>query len=492
MTSAGPDVSLGQMFLTHAARVPDRPAYRVNVAGALVEVSYSDARRRVESVAAGLLTIPGGLPAGAAVGIFANTRVEWLLSDFAALCVGAITVPVYASLLAPEVGYIHVDAAIEVCIVEGKAQLDKVRAIRDGFSFLEQRYTKDQIKLRHIVVMDPAGIEPAADWESFAALEERGRNQLGATSALRAERLATTKRDDVATYTYTSGTTGAPKGVIQTHGNWLSTLEIAADLGIFTDRTRISGVFLFLPLAHAFGRMMGFGGPFFDAVVVLASVDTLLDDLARSRPGFVPSSPRMYEKMYAKIMSGVAGAPKHRQALFNWALDCGKRTLPYRQRGRRLPPLLAAEHKLADRLVLSQIRARLGLDRCDVMLTGASPIARAVHEFFMASGLTLIEAYGMTETTPGISANVPGKWKLGTVGPLLRHVKLKFDVDGEICVKGPSITRGYLNRPDANADAFDWDGWLHTGDIGEMDAEGFLRITDRKKDLIKTLSLIHI
>jgi long-chain acyl-CoA synthetase len=194
----------------------------------------------------------------------------------------------------------------------------------------------------------------------------------------------------------------------------------------------------------------------------------------------------MYEKIYARLMSGVAAAPPRRQKLFAKAIEIGKRTIPYRQKHQPLPLVLRAQHLIADKLVLSKIRARLGLDRTESMLTGSAPLAPAVHEFFFAIGLTLIEAYGLTETCPGISANRPDHWKLGTVGPLLKNVQLKMESDGEICVKGPNVTRGYLNRDDANAEAFDKDGWFHTGDIGELDSDGFLRITDRKKDLLKT------
>ena len=482
----GKDTSLAQMFFDRCRDAGPRAALRVKQGAGFVDVSFAAQARRVEVVAAGLLSIEGGLAAGATVGIFAGTRAAWLVADFAALSLGAITVPIYATLLTPEVGYLHVDACIDVVFCEGKEQLEKVRAMREGFRFLDTDYGKERVKLRHIVVIDPRGVEPASDWESLQDLEARGEREL---SSLRPERERRTKaltRDDIATYSYTSGTTGAPKGVIQSHGNWLSILDVASDMGIFTDGTRDTGVFLFLPLAHAFGRLMGFGAAYFQAVLVLSAMETLLDDLTGTRPGFVPSAPRMYEKIYARLMSTVASAPPRRQKLFAKAIDIGKRTIPYRQRNQPLPPLLRVKHLIADRVVLSKIRAKLGLDRVESMLTGSAPLAPAVHEFFFAIGITLIEAYGLTETCPGISANRPDHWKLGTVGLLLKNVQLKMERDGEICVKGPNVTRGYLNRPDANAEAFDADGWFHTGDIGEVDGDGFLKITDRKKDLLKT------
>lgn len=482
----GTDTSLAQMFFDRSAAAGTAAALRVRRGEGYVDVSFKAYRDRVADLAAGLVTIDGGLAAGTCVGIFASTRLEWLCVDFAVLSLGCITVPIYASVLGPEAGYLHTDAAIEVVVVEGKAQLDKVRAFRDGFTFLEKSYPKSAVKLRKIIVIDPSGIDPAADWESLKDLEERGRSNADETAAVRKERLAAQKRSDVATYCYTSGTTGAPKGVIHTNENWLTILDIAGEMGIFTIGTRKTGVFLFLPMAHAFGRLIAFGAAYFQSVVVLSSIETLLEDLTRSRPGFVPSAPRMYEKMYAKLMSTVTTAPLRRQKIFAAAMAVGKKTIPYRQNHQALPPLLKLQNAIADRLVFSKLRARLGLDRTEAMLTGSAPIAPSVQEFFYAIGLTLIEAYGLTETTPGISANTPQKWKMGTVGPLLSCVTLKFAEDGEICVKGKNVTSGYLNRPEATAEAFDADGWFHTGDIGALDSDGFLRITDRKKDLLKT------
>jgi long-chain acyl-CoA synthetase len=194
----------------------------------------------------------------------------------------------------------------------------------------------------------------------------------------------------------------------------------------------------------------------------------------------------MYEKMYARIASMVASAPPAKQKLFQWALDVGAACIPYQEAQKRLPLALRAQRKLADKLVLSKLRARLGLDRASALLSGAAPLSPAVHRFFLSIGLRLLEAYGLTETTPGLTANRPDRWKLGTVGPAIRGVTLTIAADGEILAKGPNITPGYLKRDDANAEAFDSEGWFHTGDVGELDRDGFLKITDRKKDLLKT------
>lgn len=479
------------MFFSRCARVPRRSALRVRRGPGFVDVTFAAMQERVEAIAAGLLTIPGGLASGASVALFAGTRAEWIVCDFAVVAVGAVTIAIYASVLAPEVGYICQDAAVEVIVVESKVHYEKVRAIKDGFTFLETRYDQSALRLRHIVVIDDTGLTPSSDWESLAALEARGRAARGASGAHpeRPARTAALSRASLATITYTSGTTGVPKGVLQTHGNWLSLLDITHTMQIFTEKTQETGALLFLPLAHAFGRMVSFGGVYFSSLIVLSSPETLLADLQDTRPGFVPAAPRVYEKIYARLLATVHEQPPLRQKIFAWARDVADRGIPYRQAGQALPPLLAAQATVAERLVWRKLRARLGLDRVEVMLSGSAALSETVLRFFLGMNITLIEAYGLTETCPGISANRPDTWRIGTVGPILPGIELRFADDGEICVRGPNITAGYHRRDDANAEAFDppgRGGWFHTGDIGELDPDGFLRLTDRKKDLLKT------
>ena len=263
-------------------------------------------------------------------------------------------------------------------------------------------------------------------------------------------------------------------------------LESAEEASLLGDEMREGGLFLFLPLAHSFGRLIELSGPYFNAPIIIAGIPTLVDDLGATRPGFFPAAPRVYEKMKSRIESKVANAKPIRQRLFHWAVASGKATIPYRSTGQPLPLGVKLKFRIADKIVLSKLRGALGLDRCVAALSGSAPLNVEVHEFFLAMGLDLLEAYGLTETCPGLTSNLPGKIKLGTVGPALPGVTIKIADDGEILAKGPNITSGYLNRADATAGAFDDEGWFLTGDLGAMDADGFVKITGRKKELMKT------
>jgi len=473
------------MFFDRARAGGSGTAYLVRRGKTFSGVSWNDAAERARAIASGVLTdMP--LPVGTCVTIMANTSLDWILCDFALLSLGLLTVPIYVSLLTPEVGYIHADTKAELLVVENREMFEKVRAAREGFSFYDKDYAAATIKLRRCIVIDPTGLAPADDWESLAQVEQRGRAALADTKAERERRMAAIQRSDVATYTYTSGTTGEPKGVIQTHHNMLSILENVEDAQIFTDRAKLGGAFLFLPLAHSFGRLVEFGGAFYTTKVILSTVPTVAEDLALTRPGFLPAAPRVFERVYGKIMTGVASGPPIRQKLFHWAIGVGKQTIPYRQRAQALPTLLGLQFKVADKLVLSKIRAKLGMDRMHALLSGSAALPREVAEFFASVGLVILEAYGLTETCPGLTTNRFDNWRIGTVGPAIKGVQLRLAADGEILAKGPNVVSGYLNRPEATAEAWDGDGWFHTGDIGELDADGHLRITDRKKDLIKT------
>jgi long-chain acyl-CoA synthetase len=281
--------TLGGMLVERARSTPDHVAFRVRNGAAYGDLTWKDVGPRMDRIGAGLLSIPGGLAHGAPVAIIGNTRLDWVLCDFACLRIGLRTVPVYASLLPEEVGYQHVDIGVEVAICEDAGQVEKVRSMRKGFRFFDKDYGPADLKLRHLVVIDPAGLAPADDWESLEAVEKRGAERLESLRAELDERRGKVQRQDVATWTYTSGTTGPPKAVIQTHGNMLAMLESAEQVGIFTDQVREGGLFLFLPLAHSFGRLIELASPFFDCPLVLSTIPTLVEDLGLSKPGFFPA-----------------------------------------------------------------------------------------------------------------------------------------------------------------------------------------------------------
>lgn len=476
--------TLADLLHARAEASPNDIAIRTKEGSSWVTRSWSELRDRSDIIAAGILTAID-LQDNDVIGLLGQTSEAWLACDFAALSVGLQTVPVYASLHTEEVGYAHVDTGIKLIIIDDKAQLEKIRDMQKGFTFFDKEYAADTISLQHVVVIDPTGIDAADDWESLADLEARGKKELDAQRDDMLRRRKEAKPDQTATYTYTSGTTGPPKAVIQTHENHLSMAQSISEAGVLHEGIREGGLFLFLPLAHSFGRLIQFAAPFRNLHLIISSVPTLGEDLGATRPGFFPGAPRVFEKMKAKIETAVAGAPPVRQKLFAWAISTGKETVPYRCKGEPVPFFLGLRNSVADKLVLSKLRAKLGFDRAFALLSGSAPLDADVHTFFLAMGLNLLEAYGLTETCPGLTGNQPGKIKIGTVGPPLPGVEIKIAEDGEILAKGPNITQGYLNRPEATEASFK-DGWFCTGDLGTQDSDGFVKITGRKKELIKT------
>jgi long-chain acyl-CoA synthetase len=292
-----------------------------------------------------------------------------------------------------------------------------------------------------------------------------------------------TCRDSVATIVYTSGTTGPPKGVVQTHGNHLSVLEAALPLGLVHEG-EID--FFFLPLAHSFARFIEYCGLAAGSTTAFArSIDTLVEDLATASPNLVPAVPRIYEKVYARVLSAREGGNAIRRAIFDWAIGVGRTRSECESAGRPVPLWVSLANQVAHQLVFARIHAILG-GNVRLMLSGGAPLAREIAEFFHAVGLLVLEGYGLTETTPVLTVNRPDRFRFGTVGLPLDCCELRIADDGEILARGANVAQGYHARPDATAEAWDAEGWFHTGDIGEFDADGFLRITDRKKDLLKT------
>ena len=415
-----------------------------------------------------------GVQVGDRVAILADSRPEWTITDLATLTAGAVTVPVYASLPAGQVGYILADSGARVVVAEDEGQAAKVREERHRLPALET-----------VIVMDPGTGGVQNGERSLAEVVDRGHTRMMTEDGLgRAykERSQAIDPDALATIIYTSGTTGHPKGVMLSHHNIVSNLVDADQrIGITDDDTALS----FLPLSHAFERMVVYLYLYKGATVAFGeAIDTLGRDMQQVRPTVMTGVPRVYEKLRARILGAVAAASRFRQVLFAWGVGVGHAAASVRLAGREPGLLTRVQEGLADRLVLSKIRGRTG-GRLRFVVSGSAPLSREVAEFLFAVGLPVVEGYGLTETSPGLTLSPLGAVRLGTVGQALARVELKIADDGEILARGPNVMVGYYNNPDATATVIR-DGWFYTGDIGRIDADGYLSITDRKKELIVT------
>jgi long-chain acyl-CoA synthetase len=437
------------------------------VGGQWKPVSSGDFGFTVRALSLGLNSL--GVQPGDRVALLLENRPEWAMADFATLCAGAWTVPIYPTLPGNQIAPLLNDSGAKVIFCSTLEQLGKVLTIKAQCG-----------KLEHVVLVDgnPPG-EPG--YTTFHGLVDRGRPMLEMSPQLFDQRVARVQRDDVATIIYTSGTTGEPKGAMLTHGNFVSNVVAGCEVIPFPNQgTALS----FLPLSHVFERMLDYAYFYKQISIAYAeSIEKLGANFVEVKPLCFGAVPRIYEKVQARIMANVESGPGWKKRLFAWAVAVGAQRLPYLQSGEAIPPGLARKAKIADALVFKKIRARLG-GRFQFAVSGAAPLSRSLAEFFIGAGVQIYEGYGLTETSPVITVNGPGRWRLGTVGRAIRGVEVKIAEDGEILSRGPHIMKGYYNKPEATAEAIDKDGWFHTGDIGQLDAEGFLAITDRKKDLI--------
>ncbi|HEV8675127.1 MAG TPA: long-chain fatty acid--CoA ligase [Methylomirabilota bacterium] len=467
--------TLGQMFWERVSRYGDRPAQLVKVGGKWTEVSWRALGQEVREVALGLIAL--GRQRGDTVGLLSQSRAEWVRADFAIFSAGGVTIPIYPSYPPDAIAYILNDSGARTLFVEDVGQLDKAL-----------QASKQATRLDSIVLIQgqaPSGAGGknlrVVDW---AGLRGLGRGAGTEAERTLADRLAAGSAEDVATLVYTSGTTGHPKGVVQSHGNHLAALRAAAEVIELEGESIVH--LLFLPLAHSFARHEGFIGVYRGFTTAFAEgLEQLSDNLKEVRPHFICSVPRVFEKVYAKVLAGVEGGSPAKKKIFYWALGVGREVSRLTREGRPLPLSLRLQHALAHKLVFAKLHAALG-GRLQFCVSGGAPLAREIAEFFHAVGILILEGYGLTETCPILSVNRRRRYKFGTVGQAFPGVELRIAEDGEIMARGPNIAKGYYRKPEETAEVFKPDGWFHTGDIGELDSEGFLRITDRKKDLIKT------
>jgi long-chain acyl-CoA synthetase len=443
------------------------PALSFRDAGRWIDVTYVELGHRARDIARGLIAL--GVEPGDRVSVLSNTRPEWTFADAGIMFAGATLAPVYHTNAPEECRYIlaHADARVVFC--EDAEQLAKIREVRDKLPALRQ-------------VIAFRGAETDPDAISVEELVERG-EEVDPNAPERA--LSQVAPTDVATIIYTSGTTGPPKGCEITHENWVFTVRayerhLALDPPIRT--------FMFLPLAHSLARVIQLFVLDQGGTLVFWGLDSsrLIDDLAETRPTYLPSVPRVFEKVHTRVLAE-AGESGMRKRLVDWAVGVGSTVTRLQDAGRTPPATLRLRHRLADRLVLGKVRALFG-GELKAALSGAAPISREVLEFFDACGIPIAEGYGMSETSAAGAVNSLSERRLGSIGKVLPGTELKIAEDGEILMRGPHVMRGYLKDPAATAAAFDEEGWLHSGDLGSIDEDGFVYVTGRKKDLIITSS----
>lgn len=440
------------------------------------DLSWKQFGRLVTEMAYGLASL--GLERGSCAAVISNTSHLWVASDLSIILNGAISVPIYPTSSQSDVRHILVNSGSSIVFVQNEALLNKVLAVKDEVPGLK----------KVILLSAPGNGRSLSELSledglviGLEELQECGRTQTVERPTLLDERIAAVEPTDAATIIYTSGTTGTPKGVMLTHDNILSVLE---DLTVALPITNQEVYLSFLPLSHVFERVCGefywmhSGG----AYAFAEGIEHVSKNIAEVEPTMMLVVPRVLDRIYAKVKNGIQGASSRARRLIEWALEVGAEVVEHQSEGRKLRPGLVAKHWVAERLVFRKLRARIG-SKLRLIVSGGAPASREVMVFFNSIGMTVLEGYGLTETAAPLTVNRSNLIKPGTVGPILPSVHLRIADDGEIMVKGPTVFAGYFQDSEATAEAFD-DGWFHTGDIGVVDGDGYLKITDRKKDII--------
>jgi long-chain acyl-CoA synthetase len=466
--------SLAGVFLACVARQADREAFRAPSDGGWISLTWAQTAARAKELAAGLLDL--GVEREDRVAIASSTRLEWVLADLAVMLAGGATTTVYPNTQASDVAYIVSDSGSVVAFAEDAGQVAKLRAHRAELP-----------DLRAVVLIDPAGADDVRGDDGwvidFETLAERGRTHLAQHPAAVEDAISGLRPEHLSTLIYTSGTTGRPKGVELTHANWVYLGEAVEEAEIVRfDQLH----FLWLPLSHVFGKLLlaaqlRIGFP----TAVDGRIDRIVENLAELRPSLMAAAPRIFEKVHARVTSMAQGEGGLKAMIFDWAFGVGTQCVRLEQAGRGVPLHLAVQRVVADKLVFTKIRARLG-GNIETLISGSAALSPKIAEWFAAAGLPILEGYGMTESSGGSFVNRADALKIGTVGLAFPRTEIRIAEDGEILMRSPGVMRGYHNLPEATAEVLVGDGWLATGDVGEVDVDGFLRITDRKKDLVKT------
>jgi long-chain acyl-CoA synthetase len=469
MGVAVPFETIPEMFrnLTQKYATASRPVLMVKSEGSYRGITYAELARDVELFACGLASL--GIRRGDRISIISENRPEWVISDQAIVGLGAIDVPIYPTNTAKQIAYILNDARVRFVVISNQFQLNKVLKILEEVKSLEK-----------IILMADRGTITNGKTMGLAEVMSLGAEYNKTHPGFFTEESAKVKPEDLLTLIYTSGTTGNPKGVMLSHRNLVSNIHSATQVLRITEGDRFLS---FLPLSHSFERMAGYYTALAcgTTIAYAESVETVRDNMLEVQPTVIGTVPRLFERIHARILKQVDAGPPAKRKLFFWSLGIG-RQYALAVRRHQVSPALRLKHLVADRLVLSKVRARTG-GKIRFFVSGGAALAREFGEFFEAMGLRIIEGYGLTETSPVISVNLFDKYKFGSVGKPIPGVEVKIDVDGEILTRGPHIMKGYWNDPKGTGEVIDRDGWLHTGDVGLMDSEGFLYITDRKKHL---------
>ena len=459
-------ITINQMVQNTIGQHGSKTALSHKVDKVYQDISYATLAERIKHFCLGLTEL--GLQKGDRVALLSENRPEWAITDLATLAGGGVTVPMFSTLTSAQVEYIVRDSGAKILCVSSERQLQK---IKDWDANVPT-------SLQHIVIFDELQDDSVRTFDQVCELGQQVEN--GDQAYQQASDAV--EPDDLASIIYTSGTTGDPKGAMLTHSNFMSNVQAATGVVTITP----DDIFLsFLPLSHVFERMGGHYLPLSSGATIAyaESLFTIRQDMQDVRPTIMMSVPRLYEGMHERILRSVKEGSPTKQKIFHWSVGVGSKVSQAIQQKKKPSPILSLKASVANKLVFEKLKAVTG-GRLRFFVSGGAPLSKAIAEFFHAAGILILEGYGLTETSPVICVNRPDQWKFGTVGPMIPGIEMKIAEDGEILSRGPHIMQGYFNKPSDTAEAIDPDGWFHTGDIGEVDEEGFLTITDRKKNIL--------